>query len=140
MRDYNSVLDAIMAAQDREGYLSEQAMISIAQTFDLLPSMVYETASFYSMVRVEPPKKIDIKICQSAPCHVAGASDLIRSVERLLGIKLNTSCQDKPYSFGTVECLGQCGKSPALLINDDLYTGVSESALIEILKEKGVAL
>jgi NADH:ubiquinone oxidoreductase subunit E len=140
MSNHNSLLDAIMAAQHRDGYLSEEAMVSIGQVFNLLPSMVYETASFYSMVRFEPPKKIDIKICKSAPCHVAGASDLIKSIENLLEIKLDQTCGDQVHAFGTVECLGQCGQGPALLINDDLYTGVTEEDLIKILKEKGVTL
>jgi len=140
MSNHNSLLDAIMAAQHRDGYLSEEAMVSIGQAFNLLPSMVYETASFYSMVRFEPPKKIDIKICKSAPCHVAGAGDLIKSIENLLDIKLDQTCDDQVHAFGTVECLGQCGQGPALLINDDLYTGVTEDVLIKILKEKGVTL
>ena len=34
-----------------------------------------------------------------------------------------------------VECLAQCDKAPAVMVNDDDYAGVTKEKLDELLKE-----
>lgn len=137
-KEQGGILDAMLNVQKVEGYLPEAAMKEIAQAYDLTPARVYETASFYSMVRLEKKARVQVEICRSAPCHVAGAPALIDVVEGMLGIKAGETSEDGAYAFGYVECLGQCQDAPTMLINGKLYNKLTISKVKEILKKEGV--
>ena len=131
-----SILDAIMEVQSIIGYLSNEAINDIAEVFQMMPEEVYETASFYSMIKFEPKYDIEVKLCKSAPCHVAGAHELISTIEEILGVKAGIHYQNSKHYFGFVECLGQCGNGPAMLVNNQLYTNLNREIVKDILKKE----
>lgn len=137
-KDNGGILDAMLAAQKLDGYLTEEAIRAIAQAYNITPSKAYETASFYSMIRLEPKGLVQIEICRGAPCHVSGAKELISAVEDMLGIKIGETSSDGKYSFEYTECLGQCQDAPSMLVNGKLYTKLSIKSITEILKKEGV--
>lgn len=133
--EYGGILDAMLALQERDGYLTREAAQELAEAFDMYPSEVYDTASFYSMIKLSKPKgKTEILICRGAPCLVAGSAKLIEAVENLLGIKVGETTHDGEYSFDYTECLGQCQAAPSLLINNKLYIDMTPEKLSELLK------
>lgn len=137
-REDGGLLDAMLACQERDGFLTEGAINAVAEAFGMFPANVYETASFYTMLRLAPPAgRTDIRICRGAPCHVAGAAAVIAAIEKELHVKIGHATADGSYYFGYTECLGQCQNSPALLINGKLHTGLTPECAVELLK-KGV--
>jgi len=49
-----------------------------------------------------------IRICESAPCHVAGADAVIAAWEKELGMKMGESTADGKFALELTECVGQC--------------------------------
>jgi len=129
-----SLLDAIIAVQELYGYVSETAMGALAQAFKIAPTQVYETASFYSMIRFAPVGRIIIKVCHNAPCHVAGAGKTIAALENALGIQMGETTKDGKYSLEYTECIGQCQASPSILINGNTYSNITVDKVPELLK------
>lgn len=138
-QENGGLLDAMLACQAQDGYLTEDAIHALADAFGMFPASVYETASFYTMLRLAPPAgRTDIRICRGAPCHVAGAPAVIAAIESELGVKIGHATQDGSHFFGYTECLGQCQHSPALLINGKLHTELTPESAVELIR-KGVA-
>lgn len=132
------LLDAMLACQAQNGYLTEDAIHALADAFEMFPTSVYETASFYTMLRLAPPVgRVDIRICRGAPCHVAGAPAVITAIEKELDVKIGHATPDGNYFFGYTECLGQCQHSPALLINGKLYTELTPESAVELVRKGG---
>ncbi len=132
--------DAMLALQEKDGYLTEEAILALAETFDLFPGQVFETASFYSMIRLEPAEgATEISICRGAPCHVAGAMEVVKALENELGITMGHATDDGKFILKYVECQGQCQGSPTLIINGKICTGVTPEAAIEMVKGGGRA-
>jgi len=129
------LLSAMHAAQKQLGYLSDDAIDALADTFGLSVAEVVSAATFYGMIRLEPPAPVCIQICKSAPCHIAGAQDVISEFEAELGIKMGERTPDGMYALEYVECLGQCQASPAILIGGKLYTGVTPGQVKALLRE-----
>lgn len=129
-----SLLDAMLAVQDIDGYLTEQALEEIAQAYGMPLTQLYETATFYSMLRFAPVGKIVIQVCRNAPCHVAGAGETVAAFEQALGIPIGGTTKDSAFTLEYTECIGQCQASPSVLVNGALHTGVTADKVPALLK------
>lgn len=123
------ILNAMLAAQRQEGFLSEQAVNAIAEGWGLAPADVYETASFYSMIRFTPGKKVELRVCRGTACHTAGGAEFTAALEKLAE-------ENGDVSFGFVECLGQCQAAPAVLINGVLHTGMTADEVKSLVAQE----
>ena len=125
------LLDALLALQKEEGYVSEDALGTLAKHVGVSDAALYDAASFYSMLRFEKPAQTEIRVCRGTACHSGGNAELVAALEDATGIKLGDS--NEAYSLGWVECLGQCQAAPNLLINGELYTNVELDKIPELL-------
>ena len=125
------LLDALLALQKRDGYVSEAGLEVLAALVGKSPAELYDTASFYSMLRFTPPAKKEIRVCRGTACHSGGNAALIAALEEAAGLKMGESSDE--FSLGYVECLGQCQAAPNLLVNGKLYTNVDLKKIPELL-------
>ena len=135
----DSLLDSLLALQDADGYVTAEAIEVLAEEFESTPGRIYESASFYSMIRFAPPNAVTIQVCRSAPCHVAGAAEVIRVLEDALGVRMGEATSDGKYKLEFTECLGQCQDSPSLLINGSLHTQINAEKARELVKKGGLS-
>ena len=128
------LLDALLALQKRDGYLSEAGLAALAEQDGRSVAELYDTASFYSMLRFTPPAKQEIRICRGTACHSGGNAALAAALEAATGLKMGESSE--AFGLDWVECLGQCQAAPSLLINGKLYTHVDPAKISELLGGK----
>jgi len=72
-------------------------------------------------------------MCESAPCHVAGADEVIKAIEKYLGIKTGETTADGKYTLELTECIGQCQATPVITVNSEPIFNVSPEKIPEIL-------
>ncbi len=125
------LLDALLAIQKRDGYLSEAGLRALAEHEGKSVAEIYETAGFYSMLRFSPPAGKEIRVCRGTACHSGGNAALVAALEAETGLKMGQRSED--YGLEYVECLGQCQAAPNLLINGKLYTKVDPAKLKKLL-------
>ena len=125
------LLDALLAIQKRDGYVSEVGLRALADFVGKSAAELYDTASFYSMLRFTPPAKKEIRVCRGTACHSAGNAALVAALEHITGLKMGES--NAEYSLDYVECLGQCPEAPNMLINGKLYKQVKLEKIPELL-------
>ena len=130
LRD-GGLLDALLALQKAEGYVSEPALSALAKHAGVSDAALYDAASFYSMLRFKKPAQTEIRVCRGTACHSGGNADLVKALEAATGVKLGESSEQ--YSLGWVECLGQCQAAPSMLVNGELHTNVDLDKIPEIL-------
>ena len=119
------LLNAMHRVQEELGCLPPEAIQELAKTFGIPAAQVLSSSTFYNMFRLTPSASIRIQICRSAPCHVAGATELIAGLESALGIKMGQTTPDGRYALEYVECVGQCQQAPVVLINGVLHGNVT---------------
>lgn len=129
------MLEAFHAIQDELSFLPEEAIIEAAKVFGQPAVEAYGVASFYSMFSVEPRGKNIIRICESAPCHVAGAEQVVTALEKELGISMGESTSDGLFTLEFTQCVGQCQATPVITINGKPYYDVSPETIPDILAE-----
>ena len=126
-----------IAQAEFDGWLSAETMAYVASILKIQSVEVYEVASFYSMYNLKPVGKCLLEVCQTGPCMLNGADDLVAHFEKKLNIKVGETSEDGMFTLKTVECLGSCGTAPMLQCGADYHENLDESkadALLEKLR------
>jgi len=129
------MIEAFHAIQEKLSYLPEEAIVQAAQVFHKPVMQAYGVATFYSMFSVNARGKNVIRICESAPCHVAGAAEVVSALEKELGISIGNSTADGLFALEFTECVGQCQATPVITINGKPYLDVSPEKIPAIIAE-----
>jgi len=130
----SALLPALYIAQRKFGWLSEEAMMSVARALNLPEAMVRGTASFYSMFRHKPAGRHLIQLCTNVSCMILGAEKLVDFLGSNYGIEPGGTSLDGRYSLVVMECIGACGTAPAMLVNTDFHDNLTEKRIEEILE------
>lgn len=136
----SAMLPCLHLAQDEIGYVSEEAIVAVAEAIGAKPDEVESVVTFYSMFHQEPQGASAIKVCTSVSCYLRGCDDVLKSLERALGVRRGETTADGRFTLEGVECLAACGMAPALQVNGEFVEQVTpESAekLVRFLVEGG---
>lgn len=128
------IIEAYHAIQKEYNYLPQEAVKEAARVFGVSEAQAYGVATFYSYLSVEPRGQYIIRMCESAPCHIAGADEVIKAFEKQLGIKVGETTADGKFTLELTECVGQCQATPVITINSQPVYDVTPQMVPEILK------
>lgn len=113
--------------QGENGYLSDEALRTIADALNISRAEVHGVVSFYHDYKREKQANQTIKICRAEACQALGADELIEDAENAFGVKLDKGGTE--IGLEAAYCLGNCALSPAVMIDDNLYGRVDLSRL-----------
>lgn len=103
------------------GWLPREPVERVATALNMPVADVYGVTEFYEMFHTQPVGQKVIRICQDAPCALAGADALMANVCQRVGIQPGETTPDGQYTLEPVRCLGLCDRAPAALVNLDRY-------------------
>jgi NADH-quinone oxidoreductase subunit E len=127
------LLPLLKQIQKREGYVSEKAMKELSRKTKIPIVKIYAAATFYAQIHTEKQGKYVIEICNSPSCYLNGSLNLIKFLEKKLGIK---SGQTKgKFSLHISSCIGCCDKAPAMKIGKKVYDNLTKKKIEGILKQ-----
>ena len=115
------------------GYLPREALQIVSKEMRIPLSELYGITSFYSFFSMVPKGKYVIQVCLGTSCYVKGGQKIIDSLNKDFGLESGSITPDGKFSLQTVRCIGCCGLSPVLAINEDVHRKVKPSRLKEIL-------
>lgn len=118
------------------GWLSTETMDYVASLLGIQPIEVYEVATFYTMYNLEPTGNCVIEVCQTGPCQLKGAGDIIKHFENKLGIKVGETTADGKFTLRGVECLAACGTAPVMKVGWDYHENLTTEKVDDFLEEQ----
>ena len=116
-------------------YLPAEILRYVADELGYTLSQVYRLATFYNAFSLEPRGKYLISICLGTACYVKGGPSIVEALGRELCIKPGETTEDMNFTLETVRCIGCCGLSPVMKINEDLYGKVTQKKVPGIINE-----
>lgn len=128
-----SVIPILQKVQEKEGYISTEAIPEIAKFCKLPPSEVFGVASFYAQFRFTRPGRHNLKVCLGTACHVRGGELIMESVERDLDTTRGCTSKDNRFSLERVACFGSCALAPVIVIDKDVYGRMTTTKVKDIL-------
>ena len=134
MKEMDGPLLPILHAFNEEfGFVSDEAIVLIADVLNLTRADVQGVVSFYHDFRREPAGRYVVKLCRAEACQAMGSEELASNLERALGIKFGETTPDGRVSLEAVYCLGNCALSPAVLVNNDLRGRANEKKILDMV-------
>jgi len=130
------LLPALHAVQGLCGnWLPMEALQLVSQGMDIPYPYLYGVISFYTMFSPTPRGKYLIRMCESPPCHIWGAEDLLEGLQAELGIKVGETTRDGLFTLEPTACLGVCEVSPAMQINEVVFGRLTPERLKDIIAD-----
>ncbi|TGM52750.1 NADH-quinone oxidoreductase subunit NuoE [Leptospira adleri] len=130
------ILPCLYILQRENGFVDQDGMNYIAQRLGdpISLAQVYGVATFYTLYNKKPVGKYHIQICGTSSCYLQGNEGIEKHLCERLGIHLGQTTPDGKFTLEEVECLGACGYSPMVQINDDFYEQLTPEKVDQILK------
>jgi len=139
-RNQSNLIAILRDVQEEFSYLPQEAMEIIAKDLGISPAQVYGCATFYSHFTLEPKGKYVIRVCDGTACHVKRAEDIIKTIEKSLGlVEGKRTSADLLFTLEIVACLGACGLAPVVVVNDEVHGSMNVQKtkdLIESIRKK----
>ena len=131
-----ALLPVLWEVQKAKGYIDFASEQWVASRLGVAPSHVHGCVTFYTMYKQKASGKYHIQVCTTLSCMLRGSDDLMKHLERKLGIHTGETTPDGRFSLVRVECLGSCGTAPMFQLNDDFHENLTlekVDALLEAL-------
>lgn len=128
-----ALIPVLQQAQGLIGYLPMPVLRSIARDMRVSLSEVYGIASFYSFFTMVPRGKYVISVCMGTSCYVRDGERVLNTLRKELNIDPGETTPDGLFSLQIVRCLGCCGLSPVVAIEDNLYRRMTPTKIKEVL-------
>lgn len=130
-----ALIPILQGAQAIYGYLPKEVLLRISRELKLPPSRVFGVATFYAQFHLKPRGRNIVRVCLGTACHVRGGAKIFEELQKILGVKNGETTEDLRYTLETVACLGCCGLSPVIMVNDDTHGRLTPDKLKDIVEK-----
>ena len=132
----SAVMAALIAAQTELGWVSSDVIATIAQILEMPTIAVEEVATFYNMYNTKKIGKYKLVICTNLPCQLTHGETAANHLKETLGIGFNQTTPCGTFTLKEGECMGACGDSPVMLVNDKrMCSFMSKEKIDSLLSE-----
>ncbi|MGB7299580.1 MAG: NADH-quinone oxidoreductase subunit NuoE [Burkholderiaceae bacterium] len=136
----SAVMAVLTIAQDETHQITSEVIEAVADYLGMAPIAVHEVATFYNMYHTQPVGKFKIAVCTCLPCELRDGAKAAEYMKRKLGVDFNETTTDGLFTLVESECLGSCGDSPVMLVNNkrmcSFMTTEKMDALVDELKKQ----
>jgi formate dehydrogenase beta subunit len=106
------LIEYLHKIQDRYGCLQARHLVALASELKMAMAEVYEVATFYHHFDVikegDPlPPAITVRVCDSISCELAGAHELLATLQNNLGARVRVKA---------APCVGRCETAPVAVV------------------------
>ncbi|MBO1111912.1 NADH-quinone oxidoreductase subunit NuoE [Bordetella petrii] len=137
----SAIMASLAIAQEEKGWLSPEVLEDVANYIGVPPIAVQEVATFYNMFDIKPVGKHKIAVCTNLPCALRDGEKAGDFLKRKLGVDYRETTPDGLFTLVEGECMGACGDSPVLIVNNKhmcvRMTEEKIDALVQGLKAQG---
>jgi NADH-quinone oxidoreductase subunit E len=114
----SAVMACLAIVQQDLGFVSLASEKLVAGYLGMPPIAVHEVTTFYNMYNQHPVGKYKLNVCTNLPCQLRDGAKALHHLEQRLGIAMGETTPDGLFTLQQSECLGACGDSPVMLVND----------------------
>lgn len=131
----SALIPLLHLAQEQDGWVSEEAMVHIAELVGHTPAEVIGTASFYEMFKREPVGDYVVNVCTNISCMLLGGEELLHHLEDRLGVRAGATTEDGTFTLDDVECIAACTEAPCLQVNYRYFHRITHDEVDQLLDD-----
>ena len=120
--DPGAMLQMLHHIQQTHQHISEEALSTVADAFNVSRAEVYGVVTFYEDFTLAPRGRC-VDICNAEACQALGSAALLAGARQV----------DADKRIREVFCLGNCAVGPNIRIGHELYARVDSAKLAVLL-------
>jgi len=132
----SAVMAALIAAQTEVGWVSSEVIEAVAAILEMPTIAVDEVATFYNMYDTKPVGKYKLVVCTNLPCQLTHGETAATHLKKTLGIGFNETTPCGTFTLKEGECMGACGDSPVMLVNNKQMCSFMSNEKIDLLLDE----
>lgn len=131
----DEVIPMLQLAQNRIGYLPQNALEAIAKLAKRPAASVFGVATFYEQFRLIPAGKHVVKVCRGTACHVKGAERILNEISANFHLSPGQTSDDRLFTLETVACFGSCAIAPVVVVDKHVTGRMNPSKTCKALDQ-----
>ncbi|MGM0596677.1 MAG: NAD(P)H-dependent oxidoreductase subunit E [Myxococcota bacterium] len=132
--DTKSILAILQDIQAEYNYLPREAINQIVDKMEVSLARVSALATFFSSFSLTPRGEHIVTVCMGTACHVRGAPQILKELERELEIKDGETTSDQKFSIETVNCVGACALGPLVIVDGNYHGNISTTDVKKVVE------
>ncbi len=134
--DRAQIIAIMQDIQEVYRYLPQPALEYVAKKTGMSESDLYGVATFYGNFSLDAKGKYVLKVCRGTACHVRKSADVLSTLLDATGLDEKKSISDDGlFSIEIVSCLGACGLSPVVMVNDTVHATMTPDKAKDLVAE-----
>ena len=125
----SQLLQTLVRIQQRLSHIPGQAITQLATRLQLPESEIRGVIGFYSFLHEQARGDYDILLSDSITDHMLGSRKLLQQLCHTLGVEAGVPRADGRVTVDTTSCTGICDQGPALLVNGQVVSQLSDSRI-----------
>jgi NADH:ubiquinone oxidoreductase subunit E len=130
-----NTLKALLKVQAERGCVPSASIPEIGAGLGVSEAEVAGVLSFYPDLRIKPPGRHVIRICQGESCVANHCGRVLKELEKSLGVGFGETTRDGRFTLEKVYCMGNCAVSPTVVIDEEVHGRVSPGEVHRLLKD-----
>ncbi len=131
----DSLLPILIEVNRIHGFITPIAMAEIAEFLEIPVAEVHGVVSFYHFLSTKKRGKYTVRLCKTISCEMAGKEKIEKILKKELRINFGETTSDGLFTLEYTNCIGMCDKSPAMLVNDNVYFNLTPEKVIKVIDE-----
>ena len=128
------LLQYLVRIQHRLSYIPGPAITQLARLLQLPESEIRGVIGFYSFLHEQARGDYDILVSDSITDHMLGSRILLQQLCNTLDVEAGVPRADGRVTVDTTSCTGICDQGPAMLVNGQVISRLSEDRIEQICR------
>ena len=129
-----NILRCLLAVQQCYGYIPLTLIPRISEVLGVPKAEVSGVFSYFPGLRQDPAGHSVVRVCMGESCLANHGERLLAAIREELKINPGETTKDGNYTLEIVYCVGNCGVSPTVLVNDHVHGRVKSSEVTLLLR------
>lgn len=129
-----SILDVLVKLDEALGHVPPDSLPRVAQSLGVTEAQVAGVLSYYPNLHIQPSGRHVVRVCLGEACLANHGDRVLRAMCKYLQADVGETTSDGRCTVETVYCVGNCGVSPSVVIDGDLYGRVTPDQVPALLE------
>jgi NADH:ubiquinone oxidoreductase subunit E len=130
------ILPVLLNIEAAVGYVPQDSVACVARALGVTDAQVAGVLSYYPDLHTSPRGRHVVRVCMGEACLANHGGRVLQAVRDHLRIGVGETASGGVYSLEQVYCVGNCGVSPSLVVDETLYGRVTPEQVPALLERK----
>lgn len=131
--DRTRLMDMLWDVQLQQGYISDEAISSLAKGLEIAKDDVRETLTFYHFFHNKPFGKHKVYLCDTTIAKMGGYDEVRDTLSKEIGTAFNSVDETGVFGLGDANCIGLSDQEPAMMVDNVVFTKLTPAKVKDII-------